>query len=164
MLFPSNLGGFFLNFFLYVMWVVRVAIYLVLCHGEDWGCMCVCTSLRWPWHTSVSFSWHLRLYDAFHAHCFVCPLIDTCFAANSLWFHNHIVSGFWTRGWMWDSDCDRDLRLPLLRGVAAFCRYSRVGNLDVRGALIFECSSLVDRSRCMGFRVYLTLFLVQNQA
>ena len=31
------------------------------------------------------------------------------------------------------------------------------------GALIFECSSLVDRSHCMGFRVYLTLFLVQNQ-
>ena len=24
--------------------------------------------------------------------------------------------------------------LPLLRGVAAFCRYSRVGNLEVRGS------------------------------
>ena len=36
------------------------------------------------------------------------------------------------------------LRLPSLRGVAAFCRYSRVGNLDVRGALIFESSSYVD--------------------
>ena len=35
-----------------------------------------------------------------------------------------------------------------LRGIAAFCRYSRVGNLDVRGALIFECSSHVEGSRC----------------
>ena len=59
---------------------------------------------------------------------------------------------------------NRLLALPPLRGIAAFCRYSCVGNLDVRGALIFECSSLVDRPRCMGFRVYLALFLVQNQA
>ena len=71
---------------------------------------------------------------------------------------------YWTRGWMWDSDESRDLTLPPLRGIAAFCRYSCVGNLDVRGALIFERPSYVEGSRCMGFRVDLTLFLVQNQA
>ena len=54
--------------------------------------------------------------------------------------------------------------LPPLRGIAAFCRYSRVGNLDVRGALIFEWTSYVEGSCFSGFRVYLTLFLVQNQA
>ena len=85
-------------------------------------------------------------------------------------FHNHNVSQGQVLdkgvdvGPLWDSDESRRLALPPLRGIAAFCRYSRAGNLDVRGTLIFERPSYVEGSRCMGFRVVLTLFLVQNQA
>ena len=39
-----------------------------------------------------------------------------------------------------------------------------ISSVMSEGALIFERSSYVEGSRCMGFRVYLTLFLVQNQA
>ena len=40
--------------------------------------------------------------------------------------------------------CPESSIIKLYQAVYQECRYSRAGNLDVRGALIFECSSYVE--------------------